>query len=336
MVRFRLYSCSQGMATIYRILALALLSYLWTTPALADGPGYLPHRRHVVGHFHHRQQTGNRKPRGKYVAKPMPHCDFETVGPLPTQIGSTDLGGTPIDYTATTNFLFRRLPDRIIEVDEVSQFMLPDLQAKFLVVIQQNANLPNSDCNTEYHDWNASLGSNGRIASGRLNVALKIWKCTSLDLPCPTWKDPFRFCRQDQRTFLSDGSAHTDIVITPSVSGGKLALVVSSDTSVDVSNDLVKGLFSLGSTIVDPLGNWLTHNLETYIAQQVQAINLKLEPALGDQSSLSGYEPLLTSADFQAGSGGQLILVIKRTSQMKENTACFFQQELQGALSPSS
>src|SRR5262249_1775712 len=89
----------------------------------------------------------------------------------------------------------------LVKLDVRNSVNINSLKPIMLALMQQFVALPGSNCNNRYSSSGYFLNGTGRNELvGGFTVSYSKWACASADVPCPTWREPFRFCRQDATT----------------------------------------------------------------------------------------------------------------------------------------
>ena len=263
-------------------------------------------------------------------------CDLGDVKSNLMIPGQFSVQNQTVGYTINPSFHFAPTGDlvKVIETDAVD---LTALSSKMPAIIDQmSRSLPHNGCGQDVNLRSTSFGVNTPNAIAGAGYKGTMWKCVSADVPCPTWSQPFRFCRKEAKTILCEADISATIVMSPRVDAGTTRVQVNGSSSGHL-NDQCKILGGiLGGAVLGPLGvvafNNLAHQIEAKFASFNihDVITLPSGGAEADDFN-KNFQPVAESARFvQTGSGpaSRVILSIVRSAELRPGTACFFRSRI--------
>ena len=183
-------------------------------------------------------------PTASFSAAP---CDLSAVVSQHPQSGPLPLQGQTLQYTLTPSWTFVDNGDSV-RVTEKIEIALPGIQSA--IVRAASSSLPNRDCDVTSSLKGQSVSPQNENLVSHFDFSGTKWACPGTNLPCGTWKQPFRTCyHRLAKTIIADGSGTLDMTMHPAFSPDGIKVETSSSQSFHLSKGVGFALFP----VVGPL-----------------------------------------------------------------------------------
>lgn len=216
------------------------------------------------------------------------------------------LGGQWVTAKITTQFSFSSLPSGKVRIEQNVTIATP-IESVLEATRKSLQTLPNDEC-----------GSIGTYDGIRLTVeppSLKLqvdfsaaqWACGSMDVPCPTTTNPFRWCTQEWKTRLGSGSGWAKVFLTPTMSQNTLSFSQTDQKHFDLDNDTkwMSGLLgtltvgTAGLAAVALVGDYMKKMVVAYIRVSPMASGTDIEeiPGFPAKTDYAGFTRDITEKE---------------------------------------
>jgi hypothetical protein len=201
-------------------------------------------------------------------------------------------------------------------------------------LMKSEAKIPGSNCNDRYSDTGYFVrGTGGNQIDAGFDVSYSKWHCASADVPCPTWRNPGRFCRKETKNQLFDTSAHVDVTLSARLDAGSPIIDARTHTSMahiapklGFLGSLFSGILGLPPGMGAIGGLVIGSNIRNRIEKEGTFARSFPAPSM-DMPDLGSvrFEP--KSAEF-SGTAPILLNTVYSSVPLRPNTACFVKRNI--------
>ncbi|MGJ5029098.1 hypothetical protein ACQR1I_19825 [Bradyrhizobium sp. HKCCYLS2038] len=262
-------------------------------------------------------------------------CDLAPVTSKTPTYTSIDLMGQSTEVIVRVSWKFEEQKDGLIRILEVASAELKDFNNKVLPLIASKAAIPRDDCDVNSSIDGYSASPRGPSLLLRFDISATKWTCPGMDVPCPTFSQPLRFCyKRLAKTVLGKGNGWYEATFVPKFKGNDILLDVTENSDFSVNNVL-----GLGGTFGSMFGG-IANSLANVGKFSVPYPELKLtnddlqsgDNALPVKWNWANERAYFRSVSEQTPGGpqnGALELVRERSTAQRPAVTCVFRDEVQ-------